>query len=71
MNSNEKKTSRLCVLLSPASREALDDLCAKLDTTASQVVRRLLRNFLASGGRFPDEALHSRRRRHGSRGPAS
>ena len=43
----ELKTARLTVLIDPAKKEALEQLCAQRDMTPSQVVRSLIRTFLA------------------------
>lgn len=46
----ESKTARLTVLLDPAKKQALEQLCAQQDVTPSQVVRRLIREYLESHG---------------------
>ena len=46
----ERKTARLVVLVDPAKKKAFEDLCARQDVTPSQVVRRLLRDYLAQNG---------------------
>ena len=43
----ERKTARLTVLVDPAKKDAFEQLCARLDLTPSQVVRQLIREFLA------------------------
>ncbi|MDO8944681.1 MAG: ribbon-helix-helix protein, CopG family [Burkholderiaceae bacterium] len=43
----ELKTARLTVLIDPAKKKALEELCARQDMTPSQVVRSLLRSYLA------------------------
>jgi len=43
----ELKTARLTVLIDPAKKAALEELCAQRDMTPSQVVRSLIRTFLA------------------------
>jgi hypothetical protein len=42
----ELKTARLTVLIDPAKKKALEALCARQDVTPSQVVRRLIRDYL-------------------------
>jgi hypothetical protein len=42
----ESKTARLTVLIDPAKKAAFEDLCAAQDLTPSQVVRRLIRDYL-------------------------
>ena len=58
----ELKTARLTVLIDPAKKKAFEDLCARQDVTPSQVVRRLIRDYLAyhevsfvPSGAEPDE----------------
>ena len=46
----ESKTARLTVLLDPAKKQALEQLCAQQDVTPSQVVRRLIREYLEAHG---------------------
>ena len=43
----ELKTARLTVLVDPAKKKAFEALCARQDVTPSQVVRRLIRDYLA------------------------
>ena len=54
----EQKTARLTVLIDPAKKKAFEALCAKEDVTPSQVVRRLIREYLAAHGHsvIPDGA---------------
>ena len=42
----EIKTARLTILLDPAKKKAFEALCAQQDVTPSQVVRRLIREYL-------------------------
>lgn len=42
----ELKTARLTVLLDPAKKKALEQLCDRQDVTPSQVVRQLIRDYL-------------------------
>ena len=46
----ENKTARLTVLIDPARKVAFEKLCHAQDMTPSQVVRRLIREFLAEHG---------------------
>lgn len=46
----ESKTARLTVLIDPAKKKALEELCAAQDLTPSQVVRHLIRDYLAQHG---------------------
>jgi antitoxin component of RelBE/YafQ-DinJ toxin-antitoxin module len=42
----ELKTARLTVLIDPAKKEAFEDLCREQDMTPSQVIRRLIRDYM-------------------------
>lgn len=46
----ELKTARLTVLVDPAKKRAFEALCARQDVTPSQVVRRLIRDYLTRHG---------------------
>ncbi|MBB5213425.1 ribbon-helix-helix protein, CopG family [Parapusillimonas granuli] len=46
----ERKTARLTVLIDPAKKKAFEKLCASQDITPSQVVRQLIRDYLADHG---------------------
>ena len=46
----EAKTARQTILIDPAKKQALQDWCASQDVTPSQVVRRLMRDYLAQYG---------------------
>jgi len=46
----ENKTARLTVLIDPARKEAFEKLCHSQDMTPSQVMRRLIRDFLVANG---------------------
>lgn len=55
----ELKTARLTVLIDPAKKDAFEQLCRKQDLTPSQVVRRLIRDFMeqaAPADRAPKRA---------------
>lgn len=43
----ESKTARLTVLIDPDKKKAFETLCARQDLTPSQVVRQLIRDYLA------------------------
>jgi len=43
----ELKTARLTILIDPAKKLAFEELCRTQDMTPSQVVRRLIREFMA------------------------
>ncbi len=46
----ELKTARLTLLIDPAKKAAFERLCASQDLTPSQVVRQLIRDYLAHHG---------------------
>jgi hypothetical protein len=46
----ELKTARLTLLIDPAKKTAFERLCAQQDLTPSQVVRQLIREYLAAHG---------------------
>ena len=46
----EQKTARLTVLVDPAKKVAFEQLCARQDLTPSQVMRQLIRDYLAHYG---------------------
>lgn len=46
----ELKTARLTLLIDPNKKLAFERLCAQQDRTASQVVRQLIRDYLAQHG---------------------
>ncbi len=46
----ELKTARLTLLIDPNKKAAFEQLCTRQDRTASQVVRQLIRDYLAQHG---------------------
>jgi hypothetical protein len=42
----EKRTARLTILIDPRKKEIFEQLCAKQDLTPSQVVRKLIRQYI-------------------------
>ena len=61
----ELKTARLTLLIDPAKKAAFEQLCASQDLTPSQVVRQLIREYLAQHGvsYVPSGAQAARRAR--------
>jgi len=62
----EQRTSRLTVLIDPQKKAVFEYLCAREDQTPSQVVRRLIREYIeAQLGRpwQPGESLDEMLRR--------
>jgi antitoxin component of RelBE/YafQ-DinJ toxin-antitoxin module len=49
----ELKTARLTVLIDPTTKDAFEAACRQADMTPSQVVRRLIREFMESHGPAP------------------
>ncbi len=56
----EPKTARITVLIDPGKKLALEKLCAEQDVTPSQVVRRLIRDYLATHGVFVERVQAER-----------
>ncbi len=53
----EKRTARLTLLIDPRKKEIFEEICAAQDLTPSQVVRRLIRQYIiehADGRELPD-----------------
>jgi hypothetical protein len=46
----ESKTARFTLLIDPNKKKAFEALCAQQDLTPSQVVRQLIREYLAKHG---------------------
>lgn len=42
----ENRTARLTILIDPRKKKLLDEICAAQDLTASQVVRKLIRQYI-------------------------
>ena len=43
---NKQRTARLTILIDPRKKAAFERLCATEDVTPSQVVRRMIREFV-------------------------
>ena len=56
----ENKTARLTVLIDPAKKKAFERLCAEQDLTPSQVVRQMIREYLAQYGVLYDVSADPR-----------
>jgi predicted transcriptional regulator len=41
-----EEKARLTILIDPAKKKAFEELCSSQDTTSSQMVRRLIRQYL-------------------------
>ena len=46
----ENKTGRLTLLIDPRKKQIFEEICAERDLTPSQVVRRLIRDYLEHHG---------------------
>lgn len=46
----ELKTARMTLLIDPHKKAAFERLCAQQDRTASQIVRQMIREYLAAHG---------------------
>jgi hypothetical protein len=42
----EKRTARLTILIDPRKKILFEEICARQDLNSSQVVRRLMREFI-------------------------
>lgn len=42
----EKRTARLTILIDPDKKKLFEEICAANDLTSSQVVRRLVRQYI-------------------------
>lgn len=43
---SETRTARLTILIDPRKKAVFEQLCAERDTTPSQVVRQLIRDYI-------------------------
>lgn len=53
----EQKTARFTVLLDPRKKRLFEEICAAQDQTPSQVVRQMIRDYIAAhapAGERPD-----------------
>jgi len=42
----ESRTARLTILIDPRKKEIFEEICARHDLTSSQVVRKLIRDYI-------------------------
>ncbi|NTV69992.1 MAG: ribbon-helix-helix protein, CopG family [Azonexaceae bacterium] len=42
----EKRTARLTILIDPQKKKIFEEICAAKDLTSSQVIRRLVRQYI-------------------------
>ena len=53
----ENRTARLTLLIDPVKKKIFEEICASQDLTPSQVVRRMIREYIqenAGGRELPD-----------------
>ncbi|MEW5770902.1 MAG: CopG family transcriptional regulator [Pseudomonadota bacterium] len=57
----ENRTARLTVLIDPRKKRLFEEICAQKDLTPSQVVRRLVRQYIIdnAGGRELPEWINA------------
>ncbi len=56
----ENRTARLTILIDPRKKSLFDEICAQQDLTPSQVVRKLIRQYIvdnAAGRELPEWLL--------------
>jgi hypothetical protein len=59
---SSNKTARITVLVDPVKKKAFEDLCHSQDMTPSQVMRRLIREYMDQHGVQPAKARTARKR---------
>jgi hypothetical protein len=65
----EHKTARLTILIDPRKKKAFEQLCATQDLTPSQVVRKLIRDYMqAHNVTYPGQSSVSGSKVSGSKG---
>lgn len=65
----EHKTARLTILIDPRKKKAFEQLCAAQDLTTSQVVRKLIRDYMqAHNVTYPGQNSVSGSKVSGSKG---
>ncbi len=62
VNSLENRTARLTLLIDPDKKSTFERLCAEADVTPSQMVRKLIRDFIEQqlGPNWRDEVFADR-----------
>lgn len=46
----ENRTARLTILVDPVKKQIFEEVCAQYDLTPSQVVRKLIRDYIQQNG---------------------
>ena len=68
----ELKTARLTLLIDPNKKAAFEQLCSQLDLTPSQVVRQMIRDYLAQhGATYAPSGLEAQEARATERKPGA
>lgn len=52
-----RKTARLSVMLTPETKQALEEVCQQHEVTASQAVRQLIRRYIDTDGKLLEDAV--------------
>ncbi|MHB1074866.1 CopG family transcriptional regulator [Thiobacillus sp.] len=42
----ENRTARMTILIDPTKKQIFEDICAQQDLTSSQVIRKLMRQYI-------------------------
>lgn len=53
----ENRTARMTILIDPIKKQIFEDICAQQDLTSSQVIRKLMRQYIiehAGSRELPD-----------------
>lgn len=53
----ENRTARMTILIDPVKKQIFEDICAQQDLTSSQVIRKLIRQYIlehAGSRKLPD-----------------
>ena len=61
----ESRTARLTILIDPRKKAVFESLCADVDLTTSQVLRKLIRDYIEyrTGKAWDPEAVSTRKAR--------
>ena len=46
----ENRTARLTLLIDPAKKQIFEEICARRDITSSQVIRKMIREYVQQYG---------------------
>jgi hypothetical protein len=62
--SRERKTARLTILIEPRTKKQFEESCVAMDLTSSQVVRRLIRQWMEDNDNPRASASATKPKRH-------